>query len=257
VTAENKLFSLDGRVALITGASRGLGLAMAEGLAEVGAIVALNGRNVSTLEAAVSTLQGRGLKAEASPFDVTDQHAAQAAIDALVSRHGHLDILIANAGINHRVPLDDWTPADWDRVLDANLKSCFFLAQHAAKSMRQQRNGRIIFTTSIASILARGAIHAYAASKSGLVSLTRSLASELGEYGITCNGICPGYFETDLTASYLYNEEYVERLNSRVPLKRWGKPRDLAGVAIFLASDAASYVTGHQIVVDGGFTTTI
>jgi gluconate 5-dehydrogenase len=163
---------------------------MAEGLAEVGAIVVLNGRNVDTLEVVASTLRGRGLKAEISPFDVTDHHAAQAAIDAIITRHGRLDILVANAGIIHRVPLDDWTPADWDRILGTNLKACFFLAQQAAVSMRQQRHGRIIITTSIASILARGAIHGYAASKSGLVGLTRSLACELGEYGITCNGIC-------------------------------------------------------------------
>jgi gluconate 5-dehydrogenase len=257
VTTDNSLFSLDGRVALITGASRGLGLAMAEALAEAGAIAAVNGRNPDTLEAVASTLRDRGLKAETSPFDVTDHHAAQAAIDAIVTRHGRLDILVANAGINHRVPLADWTPADWDRLLTANLKACFFLAQQAAVSMRQHRHGRIIFTTSIASILGRSAIHGYAASKSGLVGVTRSLACELGEYGITCNGICPGYFETDLTRSFLQSDEYAVRLNSRVPLRRWGRPRDLAGVVVFLASDAASYVTGQQIVVDGGFTTTI
>jgi gluconate 5-dehydrogenase len=257
VTAGNQLFSLDGRIALITGASRGLGLAMAEGLAEAGAVVALNGRSVDALDGVASALRGRGLKAEIAPFDVTDQHAAQAAIEAIIARHGRLDILVANAGINHRVPLADWTPADWDRLLTTNLKACFFLAQQAAVSMRQQRHGRIILTTSIASIQARSAIHGYAASKSGLVGLTRSLACELGEYGITCNGICPGYFETDLTRSVLQSEEYVGRLNSRVALRRWGRPRDLAGVVVFLASDAASYVTGQQIVVDGGFTTTI
>jgi NAD(P)-dependent dehydrogenase (short-subunit alcohol dehydrogenase family) len=166
---------------------------------------------------------------------IADHHAARAAIDAIVERHGHLDILIANAGINHRVPLADWTPADWHRILDTNLGACFLLAQQAAVSMRRQKHGRIIFTTSIASILARGGIHAYAASKSGLVGLTRSLACELGDYGITCNGSCPGYFETELTASYLQSEEYVARLNSRVPLRRWGQPRDLAGVAVYLA----------------------
>jgi len=257
VTAGNQLFSLDGRIALITGASRGLGLAMAEGLAEAGAIVVLNSRNVDALDRVASALRGRSLKAETSPFDVTDHHAAQTAIEAIITRHGRLDILVANAGINHRMPLADWKPADWDRLLVTNLRACFFLAQQTAVSMRQQRHGRIIFTTSIASIQARSAIHGYAASKSGLVGLTRSLACELGEYGITCNGICPGYFETDLTRSVLLSEEYVGRLNSRVPLRRWGRPRDLAGVVVFLASDAASYVTGQQIVVDGGFTTTI
>lgn len=257
MTAGKALFSLDGRVALITGGSRGLGLAMAEGLGQAGATVAINGRNADTLETVASTLRGRGLEAETSPFDVTDHHAAQVAIDAIVARHGQLDILVANAGIIHRAPLDDWTSVDWDRILTTNLKACFFLAQQAAVSMRRQGHGRIIFTTSIVSVQARGGIHGYAASKSGLVGLTRSLACELGEYGITCNGICPGYFETELTASVLQSEEYVARLNSRVPLRRWGQPSDLAGVAIFLASDAASYVTGQQIVVDGGFTTTI
>jgi gluconate 5-dehydrogenase len=254
VIGANQPFSLDGQVALITGASRGLGLAMAEGLAEAGATVVANGRSVDTLEAATHTLRERGLKVDISPFDVTDHSAARAAIDAIVVRYGRLDILIANAGINHRVALAEWTPEDWERILSANLKACFFLAQHVAITMRQQGRGRIIFTTSIAGILGLGRVHAYTASKSGLIGLTRSLASELGEYGITCNGILPGYFETDLTASYLHSPDYVARLNSRVPLRRWGKPRDLAGVAVFLASDAASYVTGQQIVVDGGYT---
>ena len=214
----NPLFSLDGRIALVTEASRGLGLAMAEGLAEAGATVLLNGRNALTLDAVVSTLRGRGLNAEKLPFDVTDHHAARSAIDAIIARHGRLDTLIANAGILHRAPLDDWTLSDWDRILATNLKSCLILAQQAAKSMRQQGRGRIIFTTSIASILGRGGIHGYVASKSGLVGLTRSLACELGEHGITCNGICPGYFETELTSSLLQREEFVMRLNSRVPL---------------------------------------
>jgi gluconate 5-dehydrogenase len=257
VTTGLQAFSLAGRIALVTGASRGLGLAMAEGLAEAGAVVALNGRNADALNDVASDLHGRGLKAEIAPFDVTDQQAGKDAIENIITRHGRLDILVANAGINHRVPLADWTPVDWDRLLTANLKACFFLAQQVTVPMREQRHGRIIFTTSIAGIQARSAIHGYAASKSGLVGLTRSLACELGEYGITCNGICPGYFETDLTKLVLQSEEYVGRLNSRVPLRRWGRPRDLAGVVVFLASDAASYITGQQIVIDGGFTTTI
>jgi gluconate 5-dehydrogenase len=257
VTDRGWLFSLDRRVALITGASRGLGLAMAEGLAEAGATVVLNSRSVDTLEAAASTIRNRGLKADVSPFDVTDHCASGAAIDTIIAQHGRIDILVANAGINHRVPLADWTPVDWDRLLTTNLKACFFLAQRASVAMRRQRLGRIIFTTSIASIQGRSAIHGYAASKSGLVGLTRSLACELGEFGITCNGICPGYFETDLTGAFLQGKEYVARLNNRVPLQRWGQPRDLAGVIVFLASDASSYITGQQIVVDGGFTTTI
>lgn len=257
VMAAHPMFSLDGQIALVTGASRGLGLAMAEGLAEAGATVVVNGRDADTLEAAASGLRQRGLKADISPFDVTDYRAARAAIDSIVARFGRFDILVANAGINHRVPLAEWTPEDWNRILNANLTACFFLAQHAAAVMRKQGRGRILFTTSIAGLMGLGNVHSYTASKIGLIGITRSLAVELGEYGITCNGILPGYFETDLTASYLQSPDYAARLNSRVPLRRWGKPRDLAGVAVFLASDAAAYVTGQQIVVDGGYTTSL
>ncbi|MEP7181087.1 MAG: SDR family NAD(P)-dependent oxidoreductase [Betaproteobacteria bacterium] len=246
------LFSLAGRVALVTGASRGLGHAMAEGLAEAGASVVLNGRDPATLELRARELRDRGFAASIAPFDVTDGAAARAAIDGIVRTHGELDILIANAGIHHARPLGEWRIEDWRRVMAANLDACFVLAQHAAMAMIPRRQGRIIFTTSLTGLMGRATIHAYSASKAGLAGLTRSLACELGEHGITCNAIAPGYFETDMSAGLRRDPANVERINSRVPLRRWGKPRDLAGVAVFLASPAAAYVTGQQLVVDGG-----
>jgi gluconate 5-dehydrogenase len=187
-------FDLNNRVALVTGASRGLGFAMATALAEVGATVILNGRNADTLKVAADTIRDRGLKAETLAFDVTDRRAADAAIQSIVAHHQRLDILIANAGIAHRAPLADWTSEAWDKVVSANLKACFFLAQQAAVPMRSQRYGRIIFITSVVGILGRSTVHAYVASKSGLAGLARSLAAELGEDGITCNSISPGWF---------------------------------------------------------------
>jgi gluconate 5-dehydrogenase len=251
------LFSLDGRVALVTGASRGLGYAMAEGLAEAGATVVLNGRHADTLDRAVANLSGRGLKAETAVFDVTEQKVSLAAVEAIVKQLGRLDIVIANAGVTHRAALADWTAADWDRMLATNLTACFFLAQSASVAMRLQGHGRIIFTTSATVLRGRATVHGYVAAKSALAGLARSLAAELGEFGITCNSIAPGYFETELTQPLLGNDEFVTFVKDRVAIKRWGKPQDLAGLAVFLASDAAAYVTGQQIAVDGGLTTTL
>lgn len=246
------LFSLDGRVALVTGSSRGLGFAMAEGLAECGATVILNGRNEKTLSEVAKKLKDRGLKADIAVFDAVDENAVRAGVDAAAKRHGRLDIVVANAGMTIRKPLEEWTTAEWNQVIAADLTSCFVVTQAAVPHMKKNKHGRIIFTTSLTAVRGRPGIHAYVAAKTGLIGMTRSLACELAEHGITVNGVLPGYFETELNAALLANKDFVEFVNGRTPMRRWGKPRELAGAAIYLASDASSYVTGQQITVDGG-----
>ncbi len=247
-------FDLSGRVALVTGGGSGLGRAMAEGLAGAGAKVVLVGRDRERLEAARADIEAQGGAAASAPCDLLDRGAIRPLIEGVETEHGPIDILVNNAGIQHRAPLREFPAEAWDRMIATHLSAPFFLAQAAAKSMIERRRGKIINTLSITSELGRPTIIPYAAAKGGLRMLTRGLAVELGPFNIQVNGIAPGYFRTEMNRALLDNPEFNAWVEKRTPAGRWGDPSELAGAAVFLASDAASYVTGQVIFVDGGFT---
>jgi gluconate 5-dehydrogenase len=241
------LFDLTGRVALVTGGSRGIGYAMAEALAGAGAKVVLNARDKAACDAAASKLGGT-----AEAFDVDDEAAGIAALDRIVARHGRLDILISNAGQAIRKPLFDFTTEEFDRVMRTHVRGGFWLAREAARRMAPNKWGRILFTTSLMARNARTQVPAYAAAKTALEGLVRALAAELAPHGINVNGIAPGFIVTDLTKGLYETPAFKEKVESRTPMGRWGRPEELGGPALFLCSDAASYVTGAILTVDGG-----
>lgn len=246
------LFSLAGRVVLITGSTRGLGWAMANAVARAGATVVLNGRGADGVEARRAELAEAGVTAEGAPFDVADPDAAAAGVRAVAERHGRIDGLINNAGIQHRRPLQEFAHEDFVRVLDTNLTACFTMAREVARVMEARGSGRIVNIASIMGPLARPGIIAYTAAKGGVASLTRALAVELGPKGVNCNAIAPGFFATEMNTALTQDAEFSAFIARRTPLARWGRPEEIAGAAVFLLSDAASYVNGHVLAVDGG-----
>jgi len=248
------MFKLEGRVALVTGASRGLGKAIADAMAGAGAHVVLAARSGDALNENAAAIRSKGGRADVVRLDVTDEDAIVEAVARTVADAGRLDILVNNAGTVHRAPVVEADTDDWDAVVETNLKSCFLLSREAAKPMVARGWGRIITIASIMSQIARPGVASYVASKHAVAGLTKALAVELGPRGVTANAIGPGYFRTELTEPLQNDPAFSGMIETRCPAGRWGEPEELGGVAVFLASEAAAYINGHLLIVDGGLT---
>ena len=247
-----RLFSLAGKVALVTGASRGLGRAMAGALAEAGATVVLAARDASKLEDAAAEIRAAGYRADIEAFDLTDEQKVIAAVPNIVSRHGKLDILLNNAGVCMWSGFLESSLDAWRLTMEVNLTATYLLSREAARPMLERRYGRIINVGSYVSKLGRDRLQAYVASKHGVAGFTKSLAGELGRHGITVNAIAPGFFLTQMAEPITSNPARQQIFTNAIAMGRWGKPDELGGAAVFLASEAASYVNGHVLHVDGG-----
>ncbi|TCM51080.1 gluconate 5-dehydrogenase [Rhizobium sp. PP-F2F-G48] len=244
------LFDLTGKRALVTGSTQGIGLALARGLATAGAEIILNGRCAPKLEAAATAIGAHYRLA----FDATDHAAVRSAIDTFETETGAIDILVNNAGMTHRAPLEDFPVDVFDQLLRTNISTVFNVGQAVARHMIARGAGKIINIASVQTALARPGIAPYAATKGAVGNLTKGMATDWAKYGLQCNAIAPGYFDTPLNAGLVADPAFSEWLVRRTPAGRWGKLEDLIGACIFLSSDASAFVNGHVLYVDGGMT---
>jgi gluconate 5-dehydrogenase len=249
------LFDLSGKVAIVTGASRGLGQYFATALAKAGADLVITSRKLSALNEFKREIESLGRKALPIQLDVLSQSDIENMVRVAVKEYGKIDILVNNAGMNIRKPTTEVTQQDWDAVLDTNLKGSFFCAQAVAKEMIKRKYGRIINIGSCTCVFGMEGIAAYSASRGAILSMTRTLAAEWGKYGVTVNVLAPGWFKTAQNAVLYQNKDWVNYITDRIPLNRVGQPHDLDGAVVFLASDASEYITGQMLLIDGGFTT--
>ncbi|MFD1717653.1 SDR family oxidoreductase [Georgenia deserti] len=253
------LFDLTDRLALVTGSSRGLGLALATGLAEHGARVILHGRDTEALARAREHVDqtAPGGVAGTVTFDVTDSSAVREGVTELVATHGVPDVLVNNAGVQKRAPFAEFDPADWDAVIATNLSAAFYVAREITAHMVERGSGKVVNIGSVMSRLARQTIAPYSASKAGLAMLSQGMAADLARHGIQVNTLSPGYFATEMNTALVEDEQFDFWLRARTPAQRWGRPEELVGTLVYLASDASSFVSGQNIVVDGGITAVV
>ena len=252
------LFDIQDRLALVTGSTRGLGHALARGLAQQGVHVIVHGRRQEAAEKAARTLAAEtGAKVDAVAFDVTDAGAVKAAIDPLIERLGVPDILVNNAGLQKRGPFNDFAPADWDAVVATNLSSAFYVSKAVSPAMSERGSGKIVNIGSVQSKLARETIVPYAASKGGVALLTQGMAADLARYGIQVNCLSPGYFQTDMNQALWQDADFNAWIEKRTPAQRWGQVEELVGTLVYLCSGASNFVSGQNVFVDGGMTSVV
>jgi gluconate 5-dehydrogenase len=249
-----QLFALEGRTALVTGSSQGIGYALAKGLAGAGAKVILNGRDEAKLAKAADALRSEGADVRMIAFDATNHTEVRSAVDAFAAKEGPIDILVNNAGMQHRAPLEEFPAEAFEKLLQTNIASVFHVGQAVARHMIARKQGKIINIASVQSSLARPSIAPYTATKGAVTNLTKGMATDWAKHGLQCNAIAPGYFDTPLNAALVADPVFTDWISKRTPAGRWGKVEELVGACIFLSSPASSFVNGQTLYVDGGMT---